>query len=738
MRLELAPGGATPGELERARVDVSRALDDARSFLARRDAPRAAHAFDAVARARFFFSRIESQAAFELALDALSLAAHAVTTGDDTHDPTRLAGAELGSSAATVVASVIRDAEARRDGYARAAATRGVDAFLRGVLRARELAKLSSSAVTSSVLALMAIGSEESSRAAASAAAAATLGEFAFETPAAAAQYAYAYAYGVIENDGFDAACALLEAWEVMDVGDEYAVSRKSLFGGGALRRVMENVFVSGAVPRATMVNLAKRCETDSRIGNVYVLGALFRSSAALKDLELKTMCAQTMVSTASVLEKWLATSTRDVTLEARALACISSFSACVDIDESNGPLRSLKTLLARATLKVFSHTHGSLLHSLAERKTPQETSHILHDLTTSPIYMNAHFIAEAVSRDDGVDPSAAFPMLAEFAKHSYETARELNSRDYATWVNALDIAIIRAARAHVYEFVLVVLKNTLRGRLDSHVTEALHVLGHMEFARTTSVEYAQVLGAIANVLISLPPAGDAPIALAFLENLPILADSWASDNVLGARIHLSLRLLPFILSKVSHARVMRAVCPYIRQCCDHDSKTVVKAAHVVYVGIFHVCPELNDEVFPEYMRMALERYPASTPLEPFIAAVGLVTKFGEAGSEIALFIAQKLIQKVRIMDAATTEAPPASDPPVEALRRLLFQLVTLVDFPLIPAIQEMLQDAVLSTVDPGARENQYQTLAYTVMRCPDYARKPMCVDWIMAMSSKL
>ena len=179
-------------------------------------------------------------------------------------------------------------------------------------------------------------------------------------------------------------------------------------------------------------------------------------------------------------------------------------------------------------------------------------------------------------------------------------------------------------------------------------------------------------------------------------------------------------------------------MCPYIRQCCDHDSKTVVKAAHVVYVGIFHVCPELNDEVFPEYMRMALERYPASTPLEPFIAAVGLVTKFGEAGSEIALFIAQKLIQKVRIMDAATTEAPPASDPPVEALRRLLFQLVTLVDFPLIPAIQEMLQDAVLSTVDPGARENQYQTLAYTVMRCPDYARKPMCVDWIMAMSSKL
>ena len=61
-------------------------------------------------------------------------------------------------------------------------------------------------------------------------------------------------------------------------------------------------------------------------------------------------------------------------------------------------------------------------------------------------------------------------------------------------------------------------------------------MLGHMEFARTTSVEYAQVLGAIANVLISLPPAGDAPIALDFLENLPILADSWASDNVLGAQ----------------------------------------------------------------------------------------------------------------------------------------------------------------------------------------------------------
>jgi len=738
MRLELAPGGVSPGELERARVDISSVLDDARSFLARRDVPRAAHAFDAVARARFFYSRIESQAAFELALDALSLAAHAVTTGDDAHDPTRLAGAELGSSAATVVASVIRDAAARRDGYARGAATRGVDAFLRGMLRARELAKLSSSAVTSSVLALMAIGSEESSRAAAEAASAAMLGEFAFETPAAAAQYAYAYAYGLVDSDGFDAACALLEAWEAMDVGDEYVVSRKSLFGGSALRRVTENVFVSGAVPRTIMVDLAKRCETDSRIGNVYVLAALFRASAVLKDMELKAMCAQKIAGSASVLEKWLATSTRDVTLEARVLACISSFSACVDIDESNGPLRSLKTLLARATLKIFSQAHGSLLHSLSQRKTPQDASRILHDLTTSPIYMNAHFIAEAVSRDGGIDPSVAFPMLAEFAKHAYETARELKSRDYATWFDALDIAVIRAARAHVYEFVLVVLKNALRGRLDSHVTEALHILGHLEFARTTSVEYAQVLGAIANVLNSLPPAGDAPNALAFLENMPALTDSWASDEVLGARIHLALRLLPFILSKVSRTRVLHAVCPYVRQCCDHESKTVVKAAHVVYVGIFHVCPELNDEVFPEYMRMALERYPASTPLEPLIAAVGLVTKFGEAGSEIALFIAQKLIEKVRSMDVAATEAPSASDPPVEALRRLLFQLVTLVDFPLIPAIQAMLQDAVLSTADPGARVNQYQTLAYTVMRCPDYARKPMCVDWIMSMSSKL
>ena len=368
-------------------MDVSSALDDARSFLARRDAPRAAHAFDAVARARFFFSRIESQAAFELALDALSLAAHAVTTGDDTHDPTRLAGAELGSSAATVVASVIRDAggETRRLRRARCG-DEGRGCVSEGRL-ARE--RVGETVVERGDVERVGVDGdrERGIVSAAGRRAVAGLGEFAFETPAAAAQYAYAYAYGVIENDGFDAACTLLEAWEVMDVGDEYTVSRKSLFGRAARRRVMENVFVSGAVSKATMVNLARRCETDSRIGNVRV-GRAFPFECGVEGFGAQGMCAQSDGETASVLEKWLATSTRDVTLEARALACISSFSACVDIDESNGPLRSLKTLLARATPEsIFAHARIALTLSRGEENASRRFAHLTRSDDVSDLH---------------------------------------------------------------------------------------------------------------------------------------------------------------------------------------------------------------------------------------------------------------------------------------------------------------------------------------------------------------
>jgi hypothetical protein len=225
---------------------------------------------------------------------------------------------------------------------------------------------------------------------------------------------------------------------------------------------------------------------------------------------------------------------------------------------------------------------------------------------------------------------------------------------------------------------------------------------------------------------------------MTFLASLPELkGDLWRSDKILGARIHLVLRLLPFALSKFTTSCIIADVCPYLRRCCDHEAKHVVKAAHVAYVSVFHARSELNEQLFPEYLRMSLELYPVSTPLEPLVAAVGLVTKFGEAGSELALFIARELSEKVKSMDAVP---PPTGteDPPVEPLRRLFFQLITLVDFSLIPVIQDILEDAVFDSADPITRARRYETLAFTVMRCPDYARKPMMVNWVMEMNSKL
>ena len=191
---------------------------------------------------------------------------------------------------------------------------------------------------------------------------------------------------------------------------------------------------------------------------------------------------------------------------------------------------------------------------------------------------MNAHFIAEAVSRDDGLDPRQALPMLMDFSRNVYDTARELAAPECAGWTDTLDHSVVRAARANIYDFALITLKNALRGRLEAHVGDAMFVLSHLEFARSTSLEYAQVLGALATLLNSLPSSSDAPAAMAFLASLPELAgDAWRGDKILGARMHLILRLLPFALSKFTTPRIIVDVCPYVRRCCDHEAKHVVK-----------------------------------------------------------------------------------------------------------------------------------------------------------------
>lgn len=735
MRLELITGAVDAAST--ADTGVTRALDDAASSIAARDALRAAIAFDFLAERRFSVAVAESRRAFELALDALSVARDALEDSGSALER-RIASGELAGSAARVVAGSARGRRFASDSRGAEHATIALERTLWTAIRAHDVSIRSPRAVTSGVLALMAIGSEWSTNAAKRASG--ELGKFAFETPNAAMEHAHAIAYGILElGHGVDAAMALIEAWErPLDSGDGYTRARLGSLSGGATRRVLESVIASAAVSRAAVTDLLGRCARDGRIGVVYLLASIFRASVVTKDTELTEACANALLSNARAIEVWLSQRNRDVALEARAFACITSISSCLDMDAPKGALRSLSLLMARATCKAFELSHELLLLCRARGCAPGETSIILQELVTSPVYLTADFIAQTLCQHDGLDAQQAMGMLVDFSARWHATARELNSREFAGWINEIDKSVLIPARAVVHEFAMIVLKNATEGRLDSHMSAVMAVLANTEFSRAGSIEYAQVLERVITAIGHAIPGSDAPIAMALLDSLPALAGpAWQDDELLSSRVHLALRLLPFAVSRFSAKIILERVIPYVRQCCDFSSHHIVKAAHVAHVAIFHAHPELNNNLFPEYLRLALDRYPASTPIEPLIAAVGLATRFGERGSRIALHIASELFQKVRSMDDSPSELS-TSDPPVEPLRRLLFQLITLVDFPLIPAIQDILRDAVLDGPDSQTRSKRHQTLAYTVMRCPDYARKSLMVDWVMRMTSKL
>ena len=172
-----------------------------------RDVRGATTACGAVAKARFDDRVVESARAFEVALDALALAT------------AREGGDALGARAARVIAACARGRRFREDAFGSRAATRCAAAFAER--------RRGEGAATASALALAAIGSEESFEALV-VLVRSGIGAVAFETPSSALEYAYAYAYGVAAEraSGTAAASALLEAWERVDVGDEYAVLR--------------------------------------------------------------------------------------------------------------------------------------------------------------------------------------------------------------------------------------------------------------------------------------------------------------------------------------------------------------------------------------------------------------------------------------------------------------------------------------------------------------------------------
>ena len=739
MRLELLPGAVLPRDASDD-IDLERCVRDASIALASRDVPNAARAVEALARGRFSPALSHSKRAFELALDACALARDAIRGRDiavvaDAHG--------LAASAGAIVASAVRATELSADAYALNVAGRCVIDLLRVIAYEgdAEMSRRVSTALTAQVLALGAIGTLDAFAFVASSSAA--FGHRgAFESPQSALEYAYACAYALVgaQEGGMSAFGALLEAWETFDEGAEYAAVRRSVFAGGALKLVLEHAVISGAASRLVALDFVRGSVRHCRVAHAYVVGAMYKASVVLRDAELRAVCVEAFGEQSRDVVSWTTSSgRRDVAAEARAFAFVVAMTTCLDVDDVDSTLRLMTGVAAQAACRVFSLVHGVLLHSRARGASPHDASRILRDLITSPLFINAPFIANVVSTDDGLGPSGA---LVTLASYMYDTARDNESSE---WANAIDEMTLINARSSAYEFVLLALKNATQGRVRARVIEAVHVLTRMEFARTTTVEYAQMLGGVASAL-SLPEAQlDSSTSVAFLSMLPddISNEFWRSDGVLSARIHLTLRFLPFITSKLSSERIVHAVVPIVHACCTHELKHVVKAAHVAYVGIFHARPDLHVSLFPRYLRAALDAYPAMTPIEPFIAAVGIVTKLGDAGNDLGVVIAQEIAAKVQRMDVSpdTSSSGAATDrldPPVEPLRRLLFQLITLVDFSLITSVRDIIQRAVLEAPDRSTRAARHRALAFTVMRCPDYARKPSIVDWVVALSSKL
>ena len=739
MRLELLPGAVLPRDASED-IDLERCLRDASIALASRDVPNATRAVEALARGRFAPALSHSKRALELALDACALARDTIRDRDiavvaDAHG--------LAASAGAIVASAVRATELSADAYELNVAGRCVIDLLRVIAYEgdAEMSRRMPTALTAQVLALGAIGTSDAFAFVASSSAA--FGHRgAFESPQSALEYAYACAYALVgaQEGGMSAFGALLEAWETFDEGAEYAAVRRSVFAGGALKLVLEHAVISGAVSRLVARDVVRGSVRHCRVAHAYVVGAMYKASVVLQDAELREACVEAFGEQSRDVVSWTTSSgRRDVAAEARAFAFVVAMTTCLDVDEVDGTLRLVTGIVAQAACRVFSLVHGVLLHSRARGASPPDASRILRDLITSPVFINAPFIANVVSKDDGLGLSGA---LVTLASYMYDTARDIESSE---WAKALDEMTLINARSSVYEFALLALKNATQGRVRARVIEAVHVLTRMEFARTTTMEYAQMLGAVASALSSPEPQLDSPTSVVFLSMLPddISNEFWRSDGVLSARIHLTLRFLPFITSKLSSERIVYAVVPFVHACCTHELKHVVKAAHVAYVGIFHARPDLHVSLFPRYLRAALDAYPAMTPIEPFIAAVGIVTKLGDAGNDLGVVIAQEIAAKVQRMDvspdaSSSGAATDRRDPPVEPLRRLLFQLITLVDFPLITPVRDIIQRAVLEAPDRSTRATRHRALAFTVMRCPDYARKPSIVDWVVALSSKL
>ena len=421
---------------------------------------------------------------------------------------------------------------------------------------------------------------------------------------------------------------------------------------------------------------------------------------------------------------------------------------------------------------------------------------------------------------------STAFAFVSRFARSFHESYRGFKRRADPRRIAAMDPDAIRPAFLGVFRatigFAHVAPMTTARD-----VVAAAEAAAAVEFARAPDPRYAPALQRIAAAMSADHPVAraarlafvaeafpderelDAPVTGTTMEtgtttgmgsgrvdeaSKNTVGVAWRDDDVFGTRLHLLLRLLPFAApgpipfggggggdrpedepsrrrfasvsgSEFASCSLSRAM-PTALRCVGHPRAAIARAAHVAHVGAFRTHPETHEVWFLPYLDAALERFPGSTPGEPFVAAVGTVAQRGSPGSRLAVEAARRVVRRAEALDALASVAGSNPDPgaggaaaasaasvsaqareraraAAATLRRLVFGLVALVDHELVPELRDACEAAVLGAGARGfesrsGRFAAYEDLVDGVLAIGDYARKSDAVRWALRLRSRI
>lgn len=421
---------------------------------------------------------------------------------------------------------------------------------------------------------------------------------------------------------------------------------------------------------------------------------------------------------------------------------------------------------------------------------------------------------------------STAFAFVSRFARSFHESYRGFKRRADPRRIAAMDPDAIRPAFLGVFRatigFAHVAPMTTARD-----VVAAAEAAAAVEFARAPDPRYAPALQRIAAAMSADHPVAraarlaflaeafpderelDAPVTGTTMEtgtttgtgsgrvdeaSKNTVGVAWRDDDVFGTRLHLLLRLLPFAApgpvplggggggdrpedetsrrrfasaSGSEFASLSRAM-PTALRCVGHPRAAIARAAHVAHVAAFRSHPETHEVWFLPYLDAALERFPGSTPGEPFVAAVGTAAQRGSPGSRLAVEAARRVVRRAEALDALASVAGSNSDPgagsaaaaaaaaasvsaqtreraraAAATLRRLVFGLVALVDHELVPELRDACEAAVMGAGARGfesrsGRFAAYEDLVDGVLAIGDYARKSDAVRWALRLRSRI